>query len=115
MDNHEQKSKHRAGDLKPFLAEQGQALATSIHLLSTALERRSQAVEQAQATIERLRLEAQQQIERKGMLEREIAELRQQAAALEQERDQWVQKASQPRRIHSLPVRQVNPLFLAKS
>ncbi|MGH2510305.1 MAG: hypothetical protein ACRDHZ_23260, partial [Ktedonobacteraceae bacterium] len=50
----------------------------------------------------------------KVKLRGKIDESRQQAAVLELERDQRVQRSSQPRRIRSRPLQQANPLFLSK-
>ncbi len=88
-----------AGQLLRAEENQSQALATSIQIISTELERRSQALADAQATIERLAREAGREAGRSQELERERDVLRLRIQALEQEREQW----KSPRRIRLLP------------
>jgi len=77
--------------------ETSQALTTSVQLLATELERRSLALTEAQQTIERLALEAGRQTGRSEELERQLNTLQIRVTELEQERDQWKQKAEAPR------------------
>jgi predicted ArsR family transcriptional regulator len=80
-------------------------LTTSIQIIAEELERRSQALSQAQETIERLAREAGKYAGKNEELERERDSLRERVTALEQEREQWQQlaKVPQPRRIRLLP------------
>ncbi len=79
----------RATDESPTLA----ALSASVQLISAELEQRSQALAEAQATIERLAEEAGRQKGLNEGLERERASLLQQVEQLHRERDEWQQKA----------------------
>jgi chromosome segregation ATPase len=100
---------HAAGQAagQVMRAEESQALTTlttSIQIIAEELERRSQALSQAQETIERLAREAGKYAGKSEELERERDKLRERVAALEQEREQWQQaKTPQPRRIRLLP------------
>ncbi|EFH79633.1 helix-turn-helix domain-containing protein [Ktedonobacter racemifer] len=91
-------------------AEESQALTTTVGIIAAELERRSQALTEAQATIERLALEAGRQAGRNEELEREAARLRERVAHLEQERDQLKAEVKDqgkgPRRIKLLPWQQ---------
>jgi hypothetical protein len=73
--------------------EDKRALTTSMNLLRDELEQRSLALEEAQATIERLAAEAGRQTGRNEAYERERTELLRQMAQLQAERDHWQQKA----------------------
>lgn len=92
-------------------ADESQALAalsSSIQLISAELEQRSQALAEAQATIERLAEEAGRQQGLNEGLERERASLFQQMEQLRHERDEWQQKAFElqgkmPRKVRLFP------------
>ena len=101
MGNHRQTTHHT----------ESHVFTTSIRLLSAALERQSQVLAEAQETIERLTQETEQRMRRNGALQGELVDLRKQLAALEGEREQWIQEPAQPRHIRPLPLRQGNPLF----
>ena len=76
--------------------EESQALAVltaSIQLISEELEQRSQALAEAQTTIERLAVEAGRQAGLNEAFERERTALLKQVEQLQSERDQWQQKA----------------------
>lgn len=95
-----------AGELKRTEEAQSQAVALSYQIISAELERRNQAlvqaqetIAQAQATIERLAREAG----RSEGLERELEEIRQRVAELEKQRDYWQAKARKSYRIQLFP------------
>src|SRR5204863_659452 len=71
-------------------AEQSQALTLSVQVLAAELERRGAALQEAQATIERLAREAG----RAEQLEQERDALREQVRALEAERAEWQKRAN---------------------
>ncbi len=84
------------GQLTAAQQPESQALTTSINIIATELERRSVALTEAQATIERLAREAGQYAGRNEALERELEALRKRVADLEQERDQQQKTQKSP-------------------
>ena len=91
-----------SSDILAAEERQGQALSTSIQIISEELERRSVALAEAQATIEQLALEAGRQAGRSEELERQLEIERQRVKDLEEERDHWREKAQEPAKPHRI-------------